>query len=257
MRQDSISTTEMVFGSEAWLKVVYASGPSRDVNSKGRSTVRHFQVVDEAGEIDVLEGRLENAAGILLKVLRNWKYVRKFKSQPFEMIKQNHGVDAFPDFLVELVDGRRFVVEVKTMRWFNDAEKDQQEAVANAIHETQMKFVLWSDKYPFTNNTFHNLNHMRRANSLQYEESELEQVAEAIKEGPKLISELTNKDFIKFDQVLAAAYQGKVFLNLLLPISEKTYVHRNREDRILETLVAPWVRNLVGWNSLPGIALER
>lgn len=253
----------LVLGSNEWVRAVYACGPARDVNGKGRSTVRHFQGDGEVGRdgeeecANVFEGRHENAAGILLNVLRNSKFVARFKPQPFRLTKARHGVDAYPDFLVDLSDGRRFVIEVKTNRWFDEKEKDQQEAICQALKDTSMRLVIWTDKYPLARSVFHNMNHMRRANNLRYEQLELEKVADALTGGPKQISDLTGgKTKASFDHVLAAAYQGNVHLNYLLPITESTYVYRNRNDRNLETLVTPWKRNVLEWDSLPGVAVE-
>jgi uncharacterized protein YlzI (FlbEa/FlbD family) len=264
MNQQSIDTTDMVIGSRSWVDAVYASGPAREVDGKARSTVRHFLTgdgvdgLDDIENLNVLEGWLEKEAAVVLKILKNWKFVSRFKAQPFQLTKEKHGVDAYPDFIVDLTDGRRFVIEVKTMRWFTEEEKTQQEAVANSFINTPIQFEIWTDKFPVGKDVLHNLNHMRRANNLGYEKEELEKVIEKISEKPKKISEILEAtDGVNLDKILAAAYQGRIYLNFILPIKGDTYVHKNRNDRILEALFTPWIRNRMGWDSLPGTPLDK
>jgi len=258
MNTSENALADLTLGSPEWTEAVYRTGPARAVDGKGRSTVRHMQTAVADEDEIVLEGRLENSAATLLKILRNAGYIKRFKSQPFKLTTTAHEVEAFPDFLVDLTDTRRYVIECKTSRWLTEPELEQQGAVCNALQGTTMTIGMWTDKYPFSRATFHNLNHLRRAVQLGYTESEIKAINDAVKNGPLRIKEIKeNIPKIHFDQILAAAYLGNVFLNFLIPITENTYVYKYRDDRLLATLFVPWQRTKLGWESLPGIEVGR
>lgn len=240
----------MTLGSDAWVDDVYKSGPSRNSEGRSRPTQRYFGAGLEAINAGVFEGRNEYITYLLLCVLQHNRIISRFKGQPFRMNKANHGVDAYPDFMFDLADGRRFVLEVKANRFINDDEKKQLEAVNDAFINTSITYLLWTDKWPLHKHVVHAMNHMRRAYRLGYSTDQLQPLVNAIQVRPKTLGELCRGVMpAHFDQILAAAYCGMIFINFFKPINDQTLVSCEPDKSIVELLFQTRIKGSTGWDA--------
>ena len=176
--------------------------------------------------------------------------MKRFKTQPFSLSKDDHGVKATPDFMFEDSTDGQYVLEVKPFLSLVPSEQGQQDEVARIVRLAQMEFVLWTDQWPLGRVAYHNMWHMRRAAKLGFSESDLSNVANALASGSKSLEELHAWGFT-FDAVHAAAYRGLVFLNVFHPIHAKTHVHSNAPQHIHRQLFEGWCRADMAWDRLP------
>jgi hypothetical protein len=250
MNYESQDPQTMTLGSDAWVEAVYKSGPSRSSEGRSRPTQRYFGAPNPGLEACVLEGRNEYVAYLLLCVLRNLKIVSRFKEQPFRLDKERHGVLAFPDFMFDLVDGRRYVLEVKSNRYIDEDEMKQMEAVNAAFKDTSITYLLWTDKWPLHRPVISATNHMRRAYQQDYPLVRLLAIRDAVQQQPKTLKELRNlSDGRHFDEVLAAAYRGLVFFNFFQSIDDQTQVFSEPDSRLLNVLLHTKVQGMHGWDA--------
>ena len=233
-------------GSPAWIKAVYEADPARSVLGRSRPTQRNISVDRELGTSIAVEGRLENMALQMLDWLKNQGLVRRFKTQPFKLNKDEHGVEATPDFMFEDDAKNQYVLEVKPVDSFDPCEQHQQGEVGRVVSLAQMKFVLWTDQWPLTRTVHHNLWHMRRAAKLGFSESDLLEVVNAVASNSKSLQELQ-----ACDAIYAAAYRGLVFLNVFHPIQANTHVHSTAPQHIHRELFKGWCPADMAWDRLP------
>ncbi|WP_198084407.1 hypothetical protein [Variovorax sp. E3] len=236
-------------GSPAWIKATYEGDAARSVLGRSRPTQRNVSVDKETLAQQAVEGRLENTSLHLLEWLRNIGTVKRFKSQPFTLKKELHGIDATPDFMFEDYRTLQYVMEVKPLSRLTPAEQNQQDQVARVSELAQMKFLIWTDQWPLTRTAFLNLWHMRRAQKLGYSASDIAEVAQAVDSGHKTVKDLYEGG-LTFDVIHAAAYRGRVFLNIFHPINEQSYVHRDTPPRIIDELLQGWCRADLAWERL-------
>ena len=240
----------MTLGSNAWVEAVYQSGPARETEGRSRPTHRYFGAADTDIDDVVMEGRNEYIAYLLLCVLRNSGIVSRFKGQPFRLDEECHGVYAYPDFMFDLVDGRRFVLEVKSNRFIDEKEKVQLEAVNAAFTDTSINYLLWTDKWPLHRPVIHAMNHLRRAHRQSYPDDHLQSIRQAVQRGPRTMRELrTETPKFHFDEVLAAAYRGRVFLNIFQKIDDYTKVTYAPDLKMIELLFQTRVQGAKGWDA--------
>lgn len=246
-RSEMVTT---VMGSSAWTKAVYETDPARSVLGRSRPTQRNVSVDRERGTTIAVEGRLENMAFQLLEWLQHQGHVKRFKTQPFALSKDEHGVKATPDFMFEDSAECQYVLEVKPVLSLVPSEQDQQDEVARIVRLARMEFVLWTDQWPLGRVAFHNMWHMRRAAKLEFSESDLTSVVNAVASGTWSLEELHAWGF-SFDAVCAAAYRGLVFLNVFQPITGKTHVLSSAPKHIHRQLFKGWYPADLAWERLP------
>jgi hypothetical protein len=240
----------LVMGSPAWIKAVYEMDPARSVLGRSRPTQRNVSVDRELGTSTAVEGRLENMSLQLLEWLRNQGLVKRFKTQPFKLSRDDHGVDATPDFVFEDGTKNQYVLEVKPVDSLVSSEQAQQDEVARIVSLARMEFVLWTDQWPLTRTVYHNMWHMRRATKLGFSDDAVSAVVEAVASGSKALEELHARG-LTFDAIHAAAYRGLVFLNVFHPINTKTHVHPIAPDYLQQHLFEGWRRADLAWSCLP------
>ena len=243
-----ISTLFM--GSPVWIRAVYDSDPARSVLGRSRPTQRNISVDQELGTGIAVEGRLENMAFQMLEWLKNQGSVKRFKTQPFKLVKDEHGIDATPDFMFEDDAKNQYVLEVKPVDSFDASEQEQQDEVGRVVSLAQMKFVLWTDQWPLTRTVYHNLWHMRRATKLGISPGDLSAVDNAVASGPRPLEELCAGG-LTFDAIHAAAYRGLVFLNVFHAINGATYVFPTAPSNLQQQLCKGWRRADLAWERLP------
>lgn len=239
----------LVMGSPAWIKAVYDTDPARSVLGRSRPTQRNISVDRELGTSIAVEGRLENMSLQLLEWLRNHGLVKRFKTQPFTLAKDEHGVDATPDFVFEDDKKNQYVLEVKPVDSLVPSEQAQQDEVGRIVSLARMDFVLWTDHWPLTRTVYHNLWHMRRATKLGFSQGELFAVSDAVASGPKALEELYACG-LTFDAIHAAAYRGLIFLNIFHAINGKSHVHSTAPDYLQRYFCKGWCRADVAWDRL-------
>lgn len=241
-------------GSPMWIDWVYATDPARDVNGRSRPTTRSYLVSGAdlvPGERDTAEGQLENVAILLLAWLREIGVVKRFKVQPFSLSGQMHGVEATPDAMAETRGSRHVVIEAKPFEDLVGAEAEQQNAVRGVLQSVQIQFAIWTERWPLTRAMTTNLWTMRRAWKLNYSDAQIRSVAALVAERPMPLCEIIRDDVIQ-DVVLAAAYQGAVFVNPFHPICKDTYVYPTVPFELLDRIFEGWRADELVWNALPG-----
>lgn len=251
MIEEIAQLNSMTLGSPQWAEAVYGSGPSRNPAGRTRPTHRYHASSNEDEKDFVLEGKNEYISYCLLNMLQNAGLVRRFKMQPFQMSEEIHGVNAFPDFMVDLTDGRRFVLEAKAERFIDADEWTHLRKIDNAFRGTSIRYLLWTDKWPLHPCVQHAMRHARRAHNQRYPIQVLQTVQAALRSGSKTIQELRDPKFnCSFDNVLAAVYAGMAHLNFFATITDRTIVSPVRNAQLIDTLFEATV-DRSGWNSLP------
>lgn len=240
---------ELLLGSAPWASAVYGSGPSRTVEGRSRSTKRHYNPErpgvgrdDDAGT-DVSEGPHENSTTLLLKLLTALGIVLRWKWQPFQLIEARHGVNAFPDFICDLADERRFVIEVKTNRFL---DLDHLREVSTALEKAGLPYLLWTDKWPLTATLKRNLIMMRRAHRT-WGELKRERLRDVLHQDQLTLRELREKHDLSVDQVRAAAFDGHVFLNIFQETTDESLVCSRPDQRMVNTLFEATFGAFVKW----------
>lgn len=137
--------------SQAWLRAVFESPPRRDVNRECKSTTRYPHYANSIGQLLYAEGGNENAAMLLFEQLWREGYVCRYKSQPFTLEEIGGPAKRTPDFLVELFDGRVYVVQVKAERFCTDPVKTILDIDRVFLEAHGFRHLLWTDKAVLTN----------------------------------------------------------------------------------------------------------
>lgn len=132
--------------SQAWLRAVFESPPRRDVNRVCKSTTRYPHFAKCIEQLLYAEGGNENAAMLLFEQLWREGYVSRYKTQPFMLEEIGGPAKRVPDFLVELFDGRIYVVQIKAERFCTDPVKTTLDIDRVFLIDHGFEHLLWTDK---------------------------------------------------------------------------------------------------------------
>lgn len=210
------------FGSPSWLEGVFASEPARTV--KGGRAAQRFITGCHISGTQVAEGGNAATARRVLEILLNWAIVRRFKLEPFRFNDESRGIQSYvPDLIFQLHDQRTFVVETKSWRFLTQPRIEHLYAVQDAVLNSGLSFVLWTDAWPLTPIVYKQSVEMRRLGNSKVPEEKISRLLEFIKSHPATFLELRENGVYR-DEIMSAAWKGQVFVNFLEPITDDTKV---------------------------------
>lgn len=205
--------------SQAWLRAVFDSPPRRDIENKSGSTTRHPHYANCVNQRLCAEGGNENGAMLLFEQLWREGYVTRFKTQPFILTELDGPAGRVPDFLVELFDGRVYVVQIKAERFCTDPVKKELDIDRTFLLEKGFEFLLWTDKSVLTHEFKTNMLSLDKAAQhppAQHVLDDLELSAQTA----KTLGDLQSK--FGWEEIMAAIAYQKIFVSHLESYHEET-----------------------------------
>lgn len=240
---------------QRWLTEVFRSPPRRNVRGRSRPTQRFIFEDANGGDLIVAEGGNEMTAAILLRYLKNIGIVKRYKLQPFNLNEICPGLDATPDFLVELRDGRIYILEIKARRFINADVLNKIETVRAALLEHKLQYLLWTDRDPYgiTNkihrSIWNNTREIFRGWAIPMDQETEEKIREKVIDPNCSIGDIDK--LVGWDMTIAALARGLFFINLEETINEKSTVQATFPAEVGEHFFATRSNSKTWWDSLP------
>jgi hypothetical protein len=222
---------EQAVDRRRWLDGVFNSPPVREVKGRSRPTQRFAYQDDEGGVIHYQEGGNEQTASILFRYWKRLGIVRRYKPQPFNVNDLSPGINAVPDFLVELTDRRIFVIEVKARRFLSPDVLASLEVIQDALCEQGLPYRVWTDKDPegktnkLNRAVWGNARVILRGFAIPLEAGSKAEIPELIAKGDCVVGDLLAADACGWDQLISALARGVFFINIQDEINENSKVH--------------------------------
>lgn len=235
-------------GSPEWLEGVFASEPSRNPRGRSRPTQR-YPVLEDDGRVTVAEGGNSSVARSLLTTMKEAGVVRRLKLEPFALTIGEHGVDATPDVIFELTDGRFFVVENKSARYLTEEKLEKLRQVDRALRQGGVPYLLWTDDWPLGPPTWRLMREMRTAGTSQIDESEIERLTGTLEHGPLSVAGLRGEGLYRH-VILAAVWRGHAHIDLFEDFDDDTTVSLDVTQRNFEATFATAVGAQSFWHEL-------
>jgi len=227
-------------GSRSWVTEVFNSPPAREVKGRSRPTQRYV-ARDDAGQISYAEGGNTAVARLILTTMQNAGIVESLKLEPFRLNLAEHGVEAVPDLMFKMNDGRVFVVETKSARYLTQEKLDGCEAVEKVINAAGMKYLFWTDRWPLTSDCWRLMRQTRRYGMSNIDGSLMSHAIDVLRKKSKTLGEL-RADGIFSDVVRALVWSGQLHMNLFAEPSDTTVVSVDPADRRFESVLHAPVR---------------
>jgi hypothetical protein len=237
------------FGSEGWVEEVFAGKDARQVAGRSRPTQR-FGIGIE-GKPTYAEGGNESVARGLMLLGVKAGLIRRWKFQPFEMTKADHGVEAFPDLQFQLHDERVFIAEIRSARYQTPEKLAKAKQIQVGINASgRLKYLYWTDAWPLTPGTTALVRELRKCGTSDIPQSSIDALQKMLKaEGPKTFYELRSTGCFR-DVVLAAVWQGKAHIDLLSTVTDSSIVTSDVYTRRFHELLNLGVEGQTWWSSL-------
>ena len=176
------------------------------------------------------QGRPEACALVVLEYLFALGLVKRFKAQPFMTTKEEFVAEIFPDFLVELPDGRLLVVEIKTERFITHALKQIFDRNNESFNTFGMTYLVWTDKKPLNHAVRHHAIAMRRFSGEDIPRSEVENLAGFVTERRSATLQEIYEAGFDMGCLYVSAKEGKLFPPMCEPFYPQTKVTSWRQD---------------------------
>lgn len=205
--------------SQAWLRAVFESPPRRDVYRVCKSTTRYPHYAKCIEQLLYAEGGNENAAMLLLEQLWREGYVSRYKTQPFMLEEIGGPAKRVPDFLVELFDGRVYVVQIKAERFCTDSVKTTLDIDRIFLMDHGFEHLLWTDKSVLSNVLKTNVLRLDLAARHPPERQVLDDMHMAAQKAQKL-GDLQPK--FDWEEIMAAIATQRIFVSHLEAYHEET-----------------------------------
>lgn len=240
---------EAQFGSQEWADGVFSIPPVRNVNGKSRGTAlfasKHNRKPVYA------EGGNENVATYMLEYLQIIGVVSRWKSQPFFWQRAESEKERVPDFLVELQDRTRVVIQVKAERFLTPEVQrsfdDEREKCAGA----GMLHIVWTDKAPLNGNARDLFLKIRMARATTVESERLVNLVEFVRK----FGQVSFPDLIEANHapylVPVAIRRGELFVNLKEKLDERSIISTSPITDGRGFLLQSGFDAQSWWNSLP------
>lgn len=217
-------------GSPDWVEHVFSTGPARNNKGHSKHTQYHQGLVPAMNTLMGTQGRPEACALLVIQYLFTLGLVKRFKAQPFQTIEEEFEAEIFPDFLVELPDGRLLVIEIKTERFITHALKQLFDRNHERFKAFGMTYLVWSDKLPLNHATRHHAIQMRRFSGDDIPRTEIDGLAAFVAERRAVtLSEMYEAGF-DLGCLYASAWEGKLFAPLCEEFSPRTKVTPWRQE---------------------------
>ena len=243
------TSNRFALGSKKWIEQVFSEGPARSVQGRSRPTQRYL-TLDRRGHIVIAEGGGAAISRGLLEAMQNAGVVTRFKLEPFQLTRRDHGIDATPDILFQTSSGETFVVEVKSSRFLTSEKIEKCRQVELALRGSGMTYLLWTDTSPIPPTLWRLIREMRRLGFCAISQAEIQKVIDAIAHTHKSVAELRQLGIYR-DQILAATWHGAAHFSLHSEFGDKTMIAKDVNTRQFSRCLKSVIKNHVWWNNLP------
>ncbi len=156
---------------------------------------------------------------LLFEQLWREGYVSRYKAQPFTLEEIGGPVKRVPDFLVELFDGRVYVVQIKAERFCTDAVKNILDVDRVFLLEHGLEQLLWTDKSVLSNALKTNMLRLDLAARHPPERSVLDDMRRSAQQA-KTLGDLQPK--FDWEEIMAAIATQRIFVSHLEAYHEET-----------------------------------
>lgn len=194
------------------LNAFFDAPPRREFNGRSRPTQR-FKFRSDCVGVTVLEGGNELTAALIFEHLWRCGWLRRYKFQPFSLDQLDLPDTTVPDALVELSDGRHFVVEIKSAKFFTQEKRDKFDATTALLKTRGVIQLLWTDASPLNAVVWHNTRHLQRAYRLNVEDKQRNAILAALPDTPTLGQLMTTTE-LSWELLIANVARGLFHLNL-------------------------------------------
>lgn len=235
-------------GSKKWLDQTFEEGPARDIRGRSRPTQRYF-TYDRRGQIIAAEGGNSAIARNVLDTMQNTGFVTRFKLEPFSLTKQEHGLDATPDILLQTSDGESYVVEVKSSRFLTPEKIEKCRQVEIALAGTGLKYLLWTDTSPLPPAIWRMMREMRRLGFSSVLPEAINQIVQAVAVAPKTVAQLRSQGIYR-DAILAAVWHGFVHINFTESFHDKSVISNDVSTRKFQRYLTATIETYTWWSNL-------
>jgi len=227
----------------------FESPPRRQVNGRSRPTQR-FVFRSDCSGVTVTEGGNELTAALLFEHMWRCGWLRRYKFQPFSLDQLDLPETTVPDVLVELVDGRYFLVEVKSAKFLTPEKRQKFEATASLLRTRSLNCVLWTDANELSKTVWHNARHLQRASRLKVDDGDMNAVLPALPHA-RTLGQLMQITDTPFDVLLAVAARGVFHLNLQKKFDEHAHVFTKAPTHEFNMLFSAGPNAGGWWNRVP------
>lgn len=214
----SSQPSEREDGSQAhvdrrWVERVFASPPCRNVMGRSRPTQR-FVFRSVSGQLVWCEGGNEATAALLLEHLARMGIVKRYKLQPFRLSHFDPSNKAVPDLLIELLDGRLVVVEVKARRYLSPDVQERLEINEILLSRVGLPFRLWTDKDPLhltdklNSIVWSNVRILQKGRTQELDQASEQWIRDRVQTGARTLPELMSCGHLAWDALIAALARG-------------------------------------------------
>jgi len=211
--------TKLKRPSQAWLRAVFESPPRRDIYKVCKSTTVFPHYARCIEQLLYAEGGNENAAMLLLEHLWRQGYVKRFKTQPFFLEEVGGPIKRVPDFLVELWDGRIFVLQIKAHRFCTDEIKSGFETERQLLTSRGFSYLLWTDRTVLKSGLYSNVQLLDLNHRFPPEEQELRAIAIAAS-NCRTLGDLMRT--FKWESIISAIATQHIFVSIFEKFHENT-----------------------------------
>lgn len=233
--------------SEAWRQEVFNSKPRRDIQKHGKSTTRHPVMVEWTGLVEYVNGGHERVAALLLEQLYIDGYVRRWKTQPFDL-QELGGPNSVPDFLVELKDRTLHIIEVKAKRFVSPEIEAKFDISEKFLEPLGFVFHLWTNADKLSSATSHTVAELERGRRFPAPPEIISEIGKKAAEF-QVIGQLL--DLYSWDDVLSAAAFRAFHIDFTQPIHENSPIVRNHSNTFYSHIFAKRDESTSWWDSLP------
>lgn len=237
-------------GSPDWVTQVFSTGPARSNKGHSKHTQYHQMFVPSMNVLMGAQGRREACALLALQYLHTLGLIARFKAQPFVTTEEEFGAQIFPDFLVQLPDGRLLVIEIKTERFITHALKLVFDRNIERFSNVGMTYLVWSDKQPLNHAMRHHLIQMQRFCGEDIPRTEIDGLTKLVSQRRAVkLSEIYDAGF-DLGCIYAAAWEGKVFASWSEAFSSTSKITPWRTENLESTFLDGKRSSNEWWDSL-------
>lgn len=208
--------------SAGWRNQVFNSLERLDAE-KCATTTRVPVSCSRVNRIVVVSGFLEGTAMCLLEHLYFEKRVKRWKSQPFNLLELG-GPDAVPDALAELDDDELHVIQVKAHRFLTPDIQEKYRREREFLEPREFRYHIWTDHDVLCSATKHTIAELERGRRESASPEKIAQIREAAQKATRLVDLL---NVFGWDDVLSAAAHLSFFFDITKALHENTPIFRN------------------------------
>lgn len=208
--------------SEAFLNDIFATGERIDVGKRGTQTTRRPIHVAGSSRVVYACGGHEATCLNLLEYLRLLGVVKRWKSQPFNLLELG-GPDAVPDVLAQLPSGAAEVIQVRAWRFLTPEVQEKYAREREFLQPLGFGFHIWTNHDVLSSDTSHTVAELARGRLYPAARERIEEIRAAAEHAEHLGTLL---DQFGWDDALSAAAHLAFHFDITQPIHEHTQLLR-------------------------------